>query len=224
MANRGKKNTVEEVSEESDTPVKNTKQKNMKKTTKVKKTVSKTTKKTTKNQAGGKKTKTPKEEGKDRYFKLIDPKTGRSYGRYTGDTPKQAASKGYTKILQKLRSEGKTLPKHATTIYLRESTRGSARKVYGYEASRQKLPEPQKLEITDDQTGETKTIVYHFRNKIKKVAVPQQIGGTKTNPKKTTKKSSKKVTKTKTTEKKSSGKKAKKPAKKQNNAKATSSR
>lgn len=36
MANRGKKNTVEEVSEESDTPVKNTKQKNMKKPLKLK--------------------------------------------------------------------------------------------------------------------------------------------------------------------------------------------
>jgi len=109
---------------------------------------------------------------------LIDAKTGRSYGRYTGDTPKQAASKGFTKMLQKLKSEGKNPPKQST-IYLRESTRGSARKVYGYEASRQKLPEPQQLEIKDKETGETKVIVYHFRNKIKKVPVPEQIGGAK---------------------------------------------
>ena len=120
-----------------------------------------------------------KEEGKERYFKLIDAKTGRSYGRYTGDTPKQAASKGFTKMLQKLKTEGKHPPKQST-IYLRESTRGSARKVYGYEASRQKLPEPQQLVIKDKETGDEKTIVYHFRNKIKKVAVPEQIGGAKT--------------------------------------------
>ena len=133
--------------------------------------------KTAKKAAGGRSAN--KEEGKERYFKLIDAKTGRSYGRYTGDTPKQAASKGFTKMLQKLKTEGKHPPKQST-IYLRESTRGSARKVYGYEASRQKLPEPQQLVIKDKETGDEKTIVYHFRNKIKKVAVPEQIGGAKT--------------------------------------------
>lgn len=122
---------------------------------------------------------TEDEEKKERYFKLIDAKTGRSYGRYTGETPKQAASKGFTKMLQKLKTEGKNPPKQSTTIYLRESTRGSARKVYGYEASRLKLPEPQELVIKDKESGEEKTIVYHYRNKIKKVPVPEQFGGAK---------------------------------------------
>jgi hypothetical protein len=160
------------------------------KTTSTKKLVAQKGKK----QIGGSKTakkganNTPnKKKGKERYFKLIDAKTGKSYGRYTGDTPKQAASKGFTKMLQKLKSDGKHPPKQST-IYLRESTRGSARKIYGYEAFRQKLPEPQPLVITDKETGQEKTIIYHFRNKIKKVAVPDQIGGAKTS--RTNKKSS----------------------------------
>jgi len=132
----------------------------------------------TKNAKGNSRT-ANKDKKNDRYFKLIDAKTGRSYGRYTGDTPKQAASKGFTKMLQKLKVGGKTAPKQST-IFLRESTRGSARKIYGYEASRLKLPEPQELIITDKISGEEKTITYHFRNKIKKVPVPEQIGGAKT--------------------------------------------
>jgi hypothetical protein len=202
-----------------------------------------------KKQSGGsktnKKSNVKAKEGSERYFKLIDPKTNKSYGRYTGDTPKQAASKGFTKMLQKLKQNNKTPPKQST-IYLRESTRGSARKVYGYEASRQKLDAPQELKITDKETGEEKTIVYHFRNKIKKVQVPEQIGGAKVSrsSKKSTPKGSKKAsngkttnkkdtnTKSKTTNKKSvkasgskkgsTGKSA--PAKKSQGAKANSSR
>ena len=113
---------------------------------------------------------------KNRFFKIIDAKTGASYGRYTGDTPEQAASKAFTQLLQKMKEEGKAPPEQ-TIIYLREATRGSARKIYGYEAFRQKLKEPQKLTIRDKNTGEEKEIVYHFRNKLKEVAVPDQIGG-----------------------------------------------
>lgn len=174
-----------------------------KKGKKAKKTVSK----------GQKKTKGGAVKKDERYFKLIDAKTLKSFGRYTGETPKQAASKGFTKLLQKLKENGKTVPKE-TTIYLRESTRGSNRKVYGYSASRQKLPEPQELVIKDKETGEEKTITYHYRNKIKKVAVPEQFGGVK-KTKKTKKAASpkKKATETKKpTKKKSAGSKTAKKA------------
>ena len=117
----------------------------------------------------------------ERYFKLIDAKTLQSYGRYTGDTPKQAASKGFTKILQGLKKEGKT-PIKDTTIYLRESTRGSPGKVYGYLATRNKLSVPQELEIQDKTTGVKKTITYNYRNNIHKVDVPGQIGGSVKKP------------------------------------------
>jgi hypothetical protein len=128
-----------------------------------------------KSQKTGSKT-AKKSEDSARFFKLIDPKTHKPFGRYTGDTPKQAASKGYTKLLQKYKEQKKTAPKEMT-IYLRESTRGSNRKVYGYSAIRQKLPEPQELSIKDKETGKIKVITYNYRNKIKKVAVPEQLGG-----------------------------------------------
>jgi len=123
-------------------------------------------------------TRTPREgrEGRDRYFKLINSE-GETYGRYTGDTPKQAASKGFTKMVQKMKSTGETIPKKMK-IYLRESTRGSLRKIYGYEAARLKLPQPQKLEIKDKETGKKKVITYKYRNKIKKIQVDyEQFGG-----------------------------------------------
>lgn len=110
----------------------------------------------------------------DRYFKLIDPETGLSFGRYTGDTPKQAASKGFTKMVQKLKKQKESIPKHSI-IYLRESTRGRGRKIYGYKATRVQLPKPQKLTITDPKTKKKKVIVYRYRNKIKKAGVPEDI-------------------------------------------------
>jgi hypothetical protein len=167
---------------------------------------SKSAKKKTESKTSNKET----DKGKERYFKLIDAKTKKPYGRYTGDTPKQAASKGFTKILQKLKGEGKNPPKQST-IYLRESTRGSAKKYYGYEASRLKLEEPQQLVITNKENGETKTITYNFRNRIKKVPVPDEISGPKKNrsTKKLTgskgpKKESSKSAKSKSASKKSS--------------------
>ncbi|AGF85475.1 hypothetical protein QJ854_gp307 [Moumouvirus goulette] len=161
---------------------------------------SKTSKQTTKkgSQTGNKKSTKSKEESKDRYFKLVDPKTNESYGRYTGGTPKQAASKAYTKTIQKLKSEKKPIPKQSTII-LRESTRGSPRKYYGYEASRLKLDKPQELTINTD--GQEKIIVYHFRNKIKKIPVPEQLGGSKSS------RSNKKSQSNKNTSTKSSGSK-----------------
>src|SRR6266567_814468 len=49
-----------------------------------------------------------------RYFKLIDGDTLRSYGRYVGDTPKQAASKGFSKLVKKYKEEKKKLPANLT--------------------------------------------------------------------------------------------------------------
>lgn len=144
------------------------------KTKKSKKMATKSTKST----KSKKVTKGSKSGKKSRFFKAINEKDGKGHGRYTGDTPKQAASKGYTKFIQRLKAEGKAIPK-TTKIYLRESTRGSNRKVYGYIASRVKLDEPQELTIKDNATGEKKMITYNYRNKIHKVAVPEQLGGAK---------------------------------------------
>ena len=61
--------------------------------------------KTSKKTSSGSKKAVKKTKG-DRYFKLVD-KNGNSHGRYTGGTPKQAASKGFTKMLQKIKANGK---------------------------------------------------------------------------------------------------------------------
>ena len=267
MSARGKKQTKAnevEVDEESEqVNVKGGKSKNTRGKSAPKKTTaktapkkgSKTTKKTTQAKGKGKKTAGKQKGGNtqkptERYFKLIDAKTGKSYGRYIGGTPKQAASKGYTKMLQKLKANGKKAPAHSV-IYLRESTRGSARKVYGYEAARIRLPEPQELVITDKETGKEKTITYNFRNKIKKVAVPDNVmlGGGKSKStmkkgaskkmsgsksakktpaksaaKKSASKSASKSTPAKSTKKTSGSKTAKKSASKNNNKKSTTAR
>jgi hypothetical protein len=97
-----------------------------------------------------------------RYFKLIDPETLVCGGRYTGSTPKQAASKGFTKLVQKYKNEGKTIPTDLT-IFLQESTRGSSGKMFGYAVSREKLSRPITLNIGGA------TIHYEYRNKVYKI-------------------------------------------------------
>ena len=116
----------------------------------------------------------PPSKPTERYFNVIDAKTGKSFGRFIGQTPKQAASNAYTKMLQKLKGSGQIIT-DSSIVYLRESTRGSTRKIYGYKASRQKLPEPQELTITDKVTGQQKIITYNYRNQIKKVPVPKGL-------------------------------------------------
>lgn len=128
-------------------------------------------------------TKAPAKKGAEpvatkRYFKRLDPVDGKMYGRYTGKTPKQAASKAYTKLRKAMREQKLAIPQQ-TTIYVRESTRNSARKVYAYQAWIVKLKEPQELSIPDQDGKEDKEIKYRFRNKVKKVALPTQIGGMK---------------------------------------------
>lgn len=203
-------NTVDETNDETGDETSEKNEKNEKKQHKNMKgkgkTVSTTNKKTKDSSMKGSKTPKKTENG-ERYFKLIDAKTGKSYGRYTGDTPKQAASKGYTKMIQKMKKQGKTPPKHST-IFLRESTRGSARKVYGYEATRQRLDTPQTLVIIDGDTGEKKNIVYNYRNKIRKIPVPEQIGGFKMA--RGNKKKNKKLSSTDKSKKKNSTEKTKK--------------
>ena len=76
-------------------------------------------------QDGGKK--------KKRSFRLVDnPRY-----RYVGDTPKQAASKAYSKTILRMKKDGKKIPTtRSLDLFLRESTRGGTKKIYGYKATR----------------------------------------------------------------------------------------
>jgi hypothetical protein len=154
---------------------------------------------------------------KNRFFKRIDPETGEAIGRYTGATPKQAASKGYTKSVRKQKSIGKKVPAKSV-LYLRESTRGSQRKIYCYEAERLKLDEPQELIIKDKKTGKNKKIIYQYRNRIKKMHFdPEDLKNLNLSKSSSKKKSAKKNTKkdkSKTKKAKAGKSKSKKPVKK----------
>jgi len=100
-----------------------------------------------------------------RYFKVID-ETGEPVGRYTGTTPKQAASKAFAKMVRNAKENNVEITN--TNIILRESTRGSNRNTYGYVATREKLDNPVTLQITNANTGEPKNIVYRYKNNIRK--------------------------------------------------------
>jgi hypothetical protein len=187
-----------------------------KKVSKATKGGSKTAKKTTKT------AKTVKAKGTNkRYFKMIDNE-GKTIGRYTGETPKQAGSKAYTKLVQRTKKAGGKVPKKVN-LFLRESTRRSNRKTYGYVASRRELDVPQELEIKDNVTGETKKITYYYRNEIKKIPVPDEMQGVTKKTKKVTKKTGakgKKASGSKTAKKASGSKTAKKTTKKASPVKA----
>ena len=102
-----------------------------------------------------------------RYFKLMDPATGKYSGRYIGSTPMQATSKAFTKIITQYQPPS-VVPENVT-IVLKESTRGSNGEIYTFSASRKKLCEPEKVTTTDKDTGETRTITYEYMNCIEKI-------------------------------------------------------
>lgn len=126
-----------------------------------------------------KKVTTPSVPKRERYFKLFDIKTNESTGRYKGETPKQAASKAYTKMIRSMAKNGQKIPTYSN-IYLRESTRtpqqvdGASRvitkkKIYGYRAHRNPVTPVQKVTVVNKITGEEKEITHRYRNDIKKL-------------------------------------------------------
>ena len=103
-----------------------------------------------------------------RFFKLINPETGESTGRFTGYTPRQAASKAFTKMLQYKKLSGDDALGSETNVQIVESTRGAPHKVSTYACQRKKLDEPQRLFIKTDN-GVERVISYSYRNEIRRV-------------------------------------------------------
>jgi hypothetical protein len=90
-------------------------------------------------------------------------------GLYIGYSPKQAASKAFTKIFQKSQSSASTdgFTVNQTVIFtLQEKTMGSHKKMYVYSGIRKKLNHPQ----TVTMSGGNKTITYMYSNSIKKIS------------------------------------------------------
>lgn len=119
--------------------------------------VPKVTKKSSKNSDAGSDNKSV------RSFKVQLPGTESFVGRFTGLTPYQAANKALSKYYRETKK-----PKQDIRFSIRESTRGSKRSTYTYNGARQKLDEPVKYTISNNN-GEDREIIKKFKNKLTKV-------------------------------------------------------
>lgn len=133
-------------------------------------------------------------ETKDRYFKC--EYGGKTFGRYSGSKPKQAANKALTSIVKAEGGNEKCLGRKFK-FQIIECTRGRKRKTSLYEGLREKLDEPMKIKIKGSD-GVPKEIVYKYANTLHKVTEnTEQTGGkkAKTQKKKPVKKAQKKPAK-----------------------------
>ena len=97
-------------------------------------------------------------EKKNRYFKILIG-NDKPHGRYTGDSPYQAANKAFSEYSKKNKLNNKDVK-----FSLIESTKGSNGKEHQYIGNRQLLDEPIKYKINDG-----KEIVKFYKNSIKKI-------------------------------------------------------
>ena len=102
---------------------------------------------------------------KKRTFK-IKLENDKFCSRITGNTPKQAASKALTLLINQKKTQGKTV-KGKIAFTIKETTRGSKGKEYTYMGEKVKLKQPTTYKIKS-ASGETKEIVNRFKNIIEK--------------------------------------------------------
>ncbi|AYV84572.1 MAG: hypothetical protein Hyperionvirus29_25 [Hyperionvirus sp.] len=103
-----------------------------------------------------------KNERKVRYFKCIHGTN--TVGRYSGQTPKQAASKAFTKLYK----EGYTYLNRPIVFKIYECTRNSMNQHHSYEGCRSELEHP--LEVKYKSGESDKIVKYKFKNKITKLS------------------------------------------------------
>ena len=107
----------------------------------------------------------PKVMNKKRTFKIkLDDE--KFCSRITGNTPKQAASKALTLLINQRKSQGKST-KGKIVFIIKETTRGSKGKEYVYQGEKVKLKQPTTYSIKASN-GDTKEIVNKFKNVIEK--------------------------------------------------------
>lgn len=106
-----------------------------------------------------------KSQAKKRTFK-IKIEENEFCSRITGTTPKQAASKALTLLLNQKKKAGKAV-KGKVSFTIKETTRGSKGKEYSYQGEKVKLKTPTTYTIKS-ANGEEKTIVNKFKNIIEK--------------------------------------------------------
>ncbi len=100
---------------------------------------------------------------KVRYFKLC--LNGSYHGRFSGNTPLEAATKAFTKIMQ----ENNQNTEIETIIEIKESTRGSNHQTYKFNAKRIKLDVPLEYTIRDAETGNDEILTYNYKNHLEEI-------------------------------------------------------
>lgn len=100
---------------------------------------------------------------KERYFCLIN-NNGSCGKRFVGNTPREAASKAFTSIVQ----QNKDLPCDYL-LKLKETTRGSNRETFYFICNRIKLDRPTNETMVNVTTGERKDYRSWHRNDIRMI-------------------------------------------------------
>jgi hypothetical protein len=116
-------------------------------------------------------------ESKKRYFKCIyfDDKTDivNCVGRYSGKKPKQAANKALTALTKQFKEQGVNTNGLTINFGVIEQTRGSKRKKYYYQGTRNilKNPVPVSIKKVDKKTGKVsnEVITYKHQSTVKKI-------------------------------------------------------
>jgi len=100
---------------------------------------------------------------RSRSFKVKEDSDEKSYGRYTGDSPYQAANKALSELIRKKSKEGKgTSGKINFTLV--ESTKGSKHREHQYVGKRMKLKTP-----IEYKTKDGVTVTKKYKNELRKV-------------------------------------------------------
>ena len=105
---------------------------------------------------------------RSRSFKVKEDGEDKAYGRYTGESPYQAANKALSELIRKRNKDGKTT-QSKIEFTLIESTKGSKHREHQYVGKRLKLKTP-----IEYQTKDGVTVTKKFRNELRKVKKSDQ--------------------------------------------------
>ena len=102
-------------------------------------------------------------EDKQRSFKAKMNKEDELFGRYTGESPYQAANKALSEIIRQRKKDGLST-NGKINFWLVESTKGKKYKEHEYVGKRVKLPDPIEYEV-----GDGNYITKEYKNELTKV-------------------------------------------------------
>lgn len=92
----------------------------------------------------------PKAKKASRYFKVAGSGIGFEGGRYSGETPEQAARKAGRQLWRKVETESEYKRFDKTSVLkfiLVETTQGSSKRTYSYKVEKKRKPAPEKIAL-----------------------------------------------------------------------------